>query len=321
MSTSAATSIDLKSIDLHLLSCFDALIAEQSVTRAAVRMELSQPAMSHALARMRVLFHDELLVRTSRGMSPTPRARELHQLVQQVLQAFSVVLAEAREFDPASGSARLTLAVTDYTCSMVLPQLASLVRREAPQMELIFVPSDRTRVQEWLEEGEVDLTIGYFVELPEGLHATELYSDSMCCIVSRTHGEIQGAIDLGSYAAKPHVYWGGAKSNLFTLEMMTDRALAELGIARKIQMRVPSAFGVAQVAASSDLLATVPRSGALDYQLTLGVQVLDLPFAVSRPNISLVWHERTHRNPAARWLREAIRRCGAWPRNDGTRPA
>lgn len=304
--------MDLRSVDLHLLACFDALMAEGSVTHAAVRMNLSQPAMSNALARLRDIFHDQLLVRTARGMVPTPRAIELHVLVRGTLQAFTSLMSDGSDFDAFASTSRIAVAVSDYTSSLLVPHLLPLMRQEAPGMEVTLVSPDQSRVRESLESGEVDLMIGYLVDLPEGLRAVELYRDAFACLVAANHPIAQGAMDLATYSAAAHVQRGTPTTNPFTLEVMVDRALEEQGLRRRVVLRTQTAFGLAQAVACSDLVGTMARTGARHCANIFGLQVLDLPFPVVTPTISMVWHERTHRQAPMRWFREAVRRCGAW---------
>jgi len=309
--------MDLKSVDLHLLACFDALMAEGSVTHAAVRMNLSQPAMSNALARLRDLFRDPLLVRTARGMVATPRAIELHVLVRNTLQAFAGLMSDGDDFDASASAARITVAVSDYTSSLFVPHLLPLLRREAPGIEVTFIAPDQSRVREGLESGDFDLMIGYFVDLSEGLRAVELSRDSFACIVAADHPVIGDSLDLEGYIAAAHVRRGTATTNPFTLEMMVDRALEERGVRRRIALRTPTAFGLAQAVACSDLVGSLAKTGARQYAKMFGIRVLDLPFEVATPTVAMVWNERTHRQAAVRWFREAVRRCGAWePRTD-----
>jgi len=309
--------MDLRSVDLHLLACFDALMAEGSVTHAAVRMNLSQPAMSNALARLRDLFRDPLLVRTARGMVATPRAIELHVLVRNTLQAFAALMSDGDDFDASASAARITVAVSDYTSSLFVPHLLPLLRREAPGIEVTLVAPDQSRVREGLESGDFDLMIGYLVDLSEGLRAVELYRDSFACIVAADHPVIGDSLDLAGYVAAAHVRRGTATTNPFTLEMMVDRALEERGVRRRVVLRTPTAFGLAQAVACSDLVGSLARTGARQYARTFGIRVLDLPFEIATPTITMAWHERTHRQAAVRWFREAVRRCGAWePRSD-----
>ena len=312
-----------RSIDLHLLACFDALITERSVTRAAERVGLTQPAMSNALGRMRELFGDALLVRTTKGMAPTPRALELQATVRPALLALTQAFEEPEAFDPGAARLAFTLAVTDYTSSIVVPQLVTALRREAPGIELIVVPPDRARVREWLENGDIDLTLGYYVDLAEGLRAIELFRDSMCCIAAARHPLVRGSIDLATYMAAGHAYWGGANAHLFTMEMVTDRALERLGLQRKVALRTSSAAVLAQTVAATDLIGTMARAGAEQYSRQFALQTLGVPFGLEASSVSMVWHERTHRSPGARWLREVIRRLDypVVPASDGSAKA
>jgi DNA-binding transcriptional LysR family regulator len=305
---------DLKGIDLHLLACFDALVSEGSVTRAAERMQLSQPAMSQTLNRLRELFRDPLLVRTGRGMVATPRALELRSVVRDTLRAFTQALSDGTEFDASTTKARLALAVTDYTVSILMPSLLPLLRREAPGLQLLLVTPDPSRVREWLENGDVDLMVGYLRELSEGLRAVELFRDQMCCLASGQHPSIHGNIDLDGFISCGHVCRGNASTSQFAVEEAIDLALERIGRHRQVMLRTPSAFGMAQAVAHSDLLGCMAHTGAPIYASILGLQVLALPFEVPPLAVSMVWHERTHRQPAAKWFRESIRRCNAWAR-------
>ena len=303
---------DLKGIDLHLLACLDALVSEGSVTRAAERMQLSQPAMSQTLNRLRDLFRDPLLVRTGRGMVATPRALELRGVVRDTLRAFTQALSDGSEFDAGTTQARLTLAVTDYTVSILMPHLLPLLRREAPGLQLVLVTPDHNRMREWLENGDVDLMMGYLRELSEGLRAVELYRDQMCCLASAQHPSIRGNIELDAFIASGHVCRGNASTSQFAVEEAIEQALERIGRHRRVMLRTQSAFGMAQAVAHSDLLGCMANIGAPVYANILGLQVLKLPFEVPPLSVSMVWHERTHRQPAAKWLRDAIRRCNAW---------
>ena len=245
--------MDLRSIDLHLLSCFDAFMAEGSVTHAATRMKLSQPEMSNVLARMRDIFRDPLLVRTARGMLATPRAMELHVPVRSTLQAFAKLISDGNDFDAAASAAHITVAVSDYTSWLLVPHLLPLLRREAPGMEVTFVSPDQGRVREALESGDYDLMIGYLVDLPAGLRTVELHRDSFACIVAADHPVIRDSLDLAGYAAAAHVRRGTAAANPFTLEVMIDRPSKSMarGVASCCSHRQRSAWCRSLLAATS----------------------------------------------------------------------
>jgi DNA-binding transcriptional LysR family regulator len=277
-------------------------------------MQLSQPAMSQTLNRLRELFRDPLLVRTGRGMVATPRALELRSVVRDTLRAFTQALSDGAEFDASTTKARLALAVTDYTVSILMPSLLPLLRREAPGLQLLLVTPDPSRVREWLENGDVDLMVGYLRELSEGLRAVELFRDQMCCLASAQHPRVRGTLDLDGFISSGHVCRGNASTSQFAVEEAIDLALERIGRHRQVMLRTPSAFGMAQAVAHSDLLGCMAHTGAPIYASILGLQVLALPFEVPPLAVSMVWHERTHRQPAAKWFREAIRRCNAWAR-------
>jgi DNA-binding transcriptional LysR family regulator len=295
-----------RNIDLHLLACLDALLTERQVTRAAERMNMTQPGMSNALARLRQKFQDELLVRTSHGMVPTERALELAASVKAALMHVDAALSHQSEFTPEKARFTYKIAISDYVSLLLMPALMNDLLKEAPAVKVTTSASDAKRLREWLEEGECQLSIGYYTDLADGMHSSELLTDEMCCIAREGHPSLRGHISLEQYIEQPHVLMVGG-SQAATFEVMADEALRALGLARRIVMRLPSLLVVPAVVAGSDMIATVPRRLARICRESLPLQVMELPVEVPTYRLLMVWHERTQHDGAQRWLRQKIR--------------
>lgn len=295
-------------LDLQLLACLDALISECSVTRAAERMGMSQPGMSNALARLRRLTNDELLVRTARGMVPTPRARELAESVQAGMRAFEDVIGDHGPFDPALAHGTVTVATADFPGMLVFPRVMQEIGARAPGLTLEMRLPDPLHIREWLSEGECDVAVGFFPALPDGLRSSLLFKESLACVAARDHPLVTDApLDAAAFARAGHVIFGSPFTPLSTLEAMLDQEFAHLGIRRRTGMRVSSVLLSPYVVAQSDLLATLPRVFARHFAELLPLRLVPTAFALPEIGISMVWHERTHRTGMHRWVRELIR--------------
>ncbi len=270
-------------------------------------MGMSQPGMSKALTRLRVVFNDPLLVRTNQGMVATPRGIELRLQIRTGMKHIREALADPGDFEPALAVSTLTVAATDYIGTSLVPPLMERLTREAPGVRLNMVPPDAPRLRELLENGVCDVSIGFFVEMADGLYATQLSKDGMACIARDPHPLIAGHLSLAVYCENRHVYLGASPLFNSTLEMMTDRALKSLGVSRDIGFSASSSTVLPEVVACTDLIATYPRQAALRYAKRLPLQVLDLPFPSYEYTVSMVWHGRSHRASLHRWFRQLIR--------------
>lgn len=294
-------------IDLHLLTCLEALLAEGSVTRAAQKMGMSQPGMSNALARLRQLTSDALLVRTSQGMQLTPRAHELAVSVRKGLSAMEEIFADRRPFDPAQARGTVTIAAADSVSIMLVPKLMRLVGECAPGIAVDMRLPDPAHVHEWLRDGECDLAVGYFPHLADGLRSTSLFSQSLSCLVRSGHPQLGPGMTLQDYAAARHVVFGSPFAPMSTMEASLDEALARIGLRRQQAMRVSSVLLTPYVVAQTLLVATLPTWLARHYAQMLPIQLLPLPFEPPDIDSRMVWHERTHQVGLHQWIREQIR--------------
>lgn len=297
-----------RNVDLHLLECLDTLMTERQVTRAAERMGMSQSAMSNALGRLRVLFNDPLLVRTSRGMIPTSRALELVEGVRTGLRHIDDALTRSAPFDPAVADLTVRIMTTDYAAEMLMPAFLGSASTLAPNFRVEVRNMDPSRVREELEEGSSHLVIGYFRDLPQDFYSSVILTDKIVCLARSRHPSLGRGIDLAEYARLAHACFAGfSHAGLSTIEKVTDAALADFGLKRRVVFQAGSVSVLLSVVAETDLIATVPLGSVQHATKGYRLKVAPLPFAVPSAEIALIWHERTHRDAAHGWFRNAIR--------------
>ncbi|MFM2342426.1 MAG: hypothetical protein RLZZ592_2079 [Pseudomonadota bacterium] len=291
---------DLKTLDLNLLKTFDALMDERSVTRAAARLALTQPAVSGMLVRLREAFGDPLFVRSSRGVVPTARAEALAPAVRQVLLEVAAML-QPLSFDPATAELTLTVAATDYALRVVVLPWLAVLRAQAPGLCVAVQPVDDLHVAAQLERGEVDLALTTPEAAPPSVHARPLFDERYVCVARAGHPAMAaGALTLDAFCALDQalVSYGGSP-----FEGVTDRALAALGRQRRVVASVGSFLMLPELLRRTDLIALAPA------RLIEGERDLvscALPLAVPGFTKLAVWHERRHRDAGQRWARERL---------------
>lgn len=293
--------VHLGGIDLNLLVAFDALLAERSVTRAARRIGLTQPAMSHALGRLRDLLDDPILVRSGSGMMATARAEALEEPIRRALREIDDALRTGPTFDPKTSTRTFTLAIGDYGELIVLPPLLARLAREAPGIDLrvLPIPEDYGRL---VEDGTVDLVVNPIAaQLPAGLVKQKLFDETFVCLVRKGHRAAR-KLDLSTFVALPHALIAPrGRAGGFV-----DDALAQKGLTRRIALTVPHFLVAPLVVASSDLILTVPERVARTFVGMAPLQILEPPLPLRGFSTYQVWHERRRTDPAHAWLRSLI---------------
>jgi DNA-binding transcriptional LysR family regulator len=293
--------MDIRTVDLNLLVALDALLAERNVTRAAARLKLSQSAMSAALARLRTLFGDPLLLRTSGGMLPTSKGQELVAPVRLVLAEIDRLVQQPGTFDPSGAERTFTIAASDYVEFAILPRLVDFLEARAPRARLAVRPMDFGAVGRSLEAGEVDLGILGAGFAPPSLRSRPLFVERFVCVARKGHARVGERLTLDQYCALDHVLVspsGGAFS------APADDALAAIGRTRHVRLSVPHFLLVPEILRRSDLIAVLPERLARGYGDRF--RIFDLPFELAPFSVVAVWHERTHRDPALAWLRQSL---------------
>lgn len=308
-----------KHLDIYLLRCLRAFVEEAHVTKAAERMGSTQPAMSAVLRRLRDIFNDPLLVRTEKGMVPTPRARELADSLGIAIDLIDRALAADQPFDPATAQMPFELAASESVSFMLMPRLIATVRERAPGVQLRVRIPDLHRARQSLEEGETDLLLSFTRTAPEGLRSSALWGQQLTVIAARSH-TVEENLDLEDFLRWPHAAHmlgrGGS-----SIETAIDAALAALKRQRKIGVWLPSAISVPAVVARTDFLATIPAYVAHDFAPLLQLRILPVPVPLDDVRVGMYWHDRMHQNPPHKWLRQTVREVAGELGNRHSPPA
>jgi DNA-binding transcriptional LysR family regulator len=299
--------MNLASIDLNLLVAFEALIEERHVTRAGQRIGLAQPSMSSALMRLRVLFEDELFIRTASGMQPTARALALAGPVGDALNQIRGVLAREPGFDPAVVRHRFTIAVTDYGDLVVVPPLVTALRQEAPGVDLTVRPIVKVSESlEALEHGEIDVLIGgHLPDSPRTIRRV-LFEERFACIQAAGAAPSDTSLSADDYVRRPHVLFSSAGGD--GAPGAVDKILAQTGLHRRVAMTLPHVTAVPFAVAGTDLIATMAERIARQFAKIVGISIVRLPYDVLPFAIDLVYVRRAQTSPATQWLIDVVSR-------------
>jgi DNA-binding transcriptional LysR family regulator len=293
---------NLRSIDLNLLVVLDVLLVERHVSRTALRLHMSQPAVSHALARLRSLLDDPLFTRQGGGLAPTIRAMELSKPLAEALAQIRTVLGPD-SFDPGRTRHTFRLAMSDYGAEIVLPKLLRDLRRSAPHIDLAVTQLSREGMLAGVMDGDIDLGLGVFPILPEQIHSELLLNDEYACLVDRaTLLPSTQSIDLESYLARPHALvavHGEASTEI-------DEAIHAAGQARRVALIIPHWSVAPKTIAGTDLILTVARTSLKSSLQDNRLIVLPPPIPLPAIPFSQISHKRRRSDPALRWLREMI---------------
>lgn len=317
-------------LDVSALRCFALLMEERSVTRAADRMGLTQSALSHALARLRVRFADPLFVRGAEGMLPTPRAIEIHEDALPVLAGLDRIDARRQGFTPHRERSRFVVTVTDYFERLLAPPLLARLQQAAPGVCVEWRAPDPASARGWLERGEVDLRLGWVHAPWPGLRFSKLFDDRLVCLARTDHPAVGRSLRIADFFELAHVRPaiavapGGSQGNAATLTLeqylgisgsrqpasVPSSAASSWQAHRSRSIRVvmlgQSFLTMPYLVAGSDAIATVPAltlHGALEH---LPVRVLEPPLRLPVLQGALYWHERTNADPRQRWFRGLV---------------
>jgi DNA-binding transcriptional LysR family regulator len=287
--------------DLNLLVVFDAVMQERSVTRAGNRLGLSQPALSHALARLRHMLKDELFVRTPKGMMPTPRAEQLALPIRQALDELQHSL-EPTQFDPSKTIRTFQVAVDNYAAIVLVGQIASRILKIAPGVTLEFCPSGTLNVADLLDRGEIDLAIGTFPEQGERFSRLLLLRDDFVVVLRKNHpATIEGKLSIEKFAALSHLEISSARDPADFI----DQALASRKLRRRIGLRAPFLSAV-RILLASDMVSIFRRRVAEELVRYRALVICALPHSSPTMETAMIWHRRLDHQPAHRWLRELV---------------
>lgn len=299
-------------IDLNLLEYLDVLLRERNVTRAASHLGLSQPAMSNGLRRLRLLFGDPLLVRTSEGMTPTERANELQPIIRDVLATIDKAVQPQTAFDAKTAERVFRIMASDYAESTIFPDILLRLREEAPGITLdIMTPSDVSFLD--VEQGKVDMVINRFDSIPQSFHEKLIWKDSFACLFSADN-PIRDNFNLQSYLQAQHVWVSktgmgvGVGINPDDVQRLgwVDEALTKLGEKRHITVFTRHYQAAMVLAEQKDLIVTLPTKAARLQQENPRVIVREPPFEIPSIDLKMAWSPLLQNNPGHQWMRRLI---------------
>jgi DNA-binding transcriptional LysR family regulator len=297
--------VNVSRVDLNLFVVLDAIYTEGGITRASERLNLTQPAISHALARLRELVDDPLFVREGHAMVPTPAAHALIGPVRRALKEIEGSLNQLKQFEPATSTRAFRIGMRHIVESAALPALVQRVRAQAPHVQIVSAHHDRDALHGALATGELDAVIDVLLPRVQHVSYQLLAGGRMVVAVRAGHPRVGDTLDLATYLEMEHVMTSSRRSG----PGLEDLALQRLGRERRVAVRCQHHWTACQLVASSDLLLTMPERYAGIANAALGNRLLPFPLATPANDLYLYWHANADAEPGNRWLREQIRSC------------
>jgi DNA-binding transcriptional LysR family regulator len=296
---------DYSEPDLHHLRVLEVLLREHSLTRAARELDVTQPALSKTLARLRRYFDDPLFVRVALRMEPTPKALQLQAPVRAILDQMRSLRSEHVSFDPRISHRTFTFCVVDAGLIKLLPPLVDRLMADAPNVRLHVLQLEAAHLEPWLESGKLDFAMGSFPSLTKGIRRQPLWAERYVSVVRRGHPRISSDPTLRAFAAEKHVLVSIAGSG--HAHQIMEREL-EAAIPREnVICRIPMFIGAAVLAKHTDAVATLPLSIATVLAEDLDLQIIRPPIRLPKIDIFQYWHDRFHRDPGNQWTRSVFK--------------
>ena len=288
------------SLDLNLFRVFEAIYAEGSLTGASRVLQKTQPALSYSLARLREHFQDELFIRQGRKLAPTPKARQMIAEVRASLARLQQLGPQPAALEPKTARRHFRLGLRDVLEATMLPELAAMLRQEAPRLSLAAVQVPRREMAPMLADGQLDLAVDVRLNLPPSIRFAPLFTDALVVVSSVDRPSPD---DLDAYLAGPHLLVSSRQEG----PGVEDFGLRRLGVEREISLRCQHYFAGCRAVAQTDLLLTMP----VTYARTLldqvpGLRIQPLPVELPPVDVQLYWHQGQEHDPANRWLRERV---------------
>ena len=291
----------MSKLDLEWLSVFDQVYKTASVSNAAERLGMAQAAVSTALNKLRIHFDDRLFARTAQGMQPTPFAQKIHPALAEVLVQLEKAQGSRTTFDPARAQQRFRVCVTDISEVVLLPGLLNHLRKVAPgvriETEMISTQTGRR-----LEDGEVDLAIGFMPQLDAGFFQQKLFAQNFVCLVAKNHPRIGARMTVKGFSGEAHA----TITSSGTGHAIVEKTLARLGIERNVAVQLTNFLGVARIVAQTELVVIVPRILGTILAEQEPVKLVEPPFTLPAYAVKQHWHERFHADAGNVWLRQTF---------------
>lgn len=292
----------LSEVDLDLLLVLDAIYSEGGVTRAGKRLNLTQPAVSHALNRLREMFDDPLFVREGRGLAPTPLTRGLIQPLRRALRNLETVLNEPQRFDPAASQRQFTVATRDVSEATMLYGLLPRLDASAPAVDLSTTYVDRREVESELASGGVDAAFDVMLSLSDEIRRLKIASERIVVVVRDGHPLTRRPATLAEYLKHDHILVSSRRTG----PGIHDIELNRHGRQRRIRVRCQQYFSACRVVSKTDLVLTMTGHYANVLSQQLGLRILPFPLEIAPLDLYLYWHANVDADPANRWLREQL---------------
>jgi len=294
--------MDLEDIDLNLLVVFNQLLIERRVSRVAEKLGVSQPAVSNSLSKLRKLLGDELFLRTSQGMVPTPFADQMAESVTYALGMIHSALNQRISFDPLTCARSFTIGMTDIGEIVFLPALLERLARDAPAVTLSTVRNAAVNLKDEMEAGKVDLAIGLLPQLKAGFFQRRLFRQRYVCVFRQGHKLDKKRITLDEFSKAEHV----VVVSPGTGHGKVDELLQRSGVQRRVRLTVPHFVAVGHILSTTDLVATVPERLAEKIAAPFALRHVSHPASLPEVAINLFWHAKFHKDPANQWLRSVL---------------
>jgi LysR family transcriptional activator of mexEF-oprN operon len=296
---------NLRSFDLNLFLAFDAIMVERNVTRAAKRLRVRQPAMSHSLSMLRMMLQDELFVRRGQIMEPTPYALHLAAPVRRVLAQAQEAITFRTKFDELLEQRIFRVAFSASLAAIMLPDLFVDIRDSAPGVRLAVREADQETIVNMLKDGHSEIGVGYFESANAWIRQETLFQERYVCCFNNKLLPIGPEIDQKTYFELPHVTVSTTDGQLGNLE----RSFTKIGTSPNVTLSVSHFFPAASIAARTPVLTTLPASIAAKYAAILGLTFSPLPFDIDALPVSIVWHSRMDGDGSVDWLRTKIKKA------------
>lgn len=295
-------TMNIKTLDLNLLLVFNALMETRSVSKGAKLLNLSQPAMSHALSRLRVSLSDELFVRTPKGMIPTPKSEKIKDFIAQGLGVIEMGLFEGAEFNPDQSERNFTITSSDCECMTFIPYLVSNIIKNSPNISLTFRPPTIESFISDLDSSKVDLALGVGVQPRANLVIENIYSEDYICLTRKDNPLVKNEVSLKEYLSFEHILIDplGARKGI------VDSSLEKIGVKRNIRVSIPQFALTPWIFLNNDLIVTIPKTLGEEFLKILPVKSFAPPVEIKTLEGQMIWHKRNTNDPAHTWLRKKV---------------
>ena len=295
----------LSQVDLNLFVVLEAIYREGNLTRAGRQLKLTQPAMSHALKRLRELLKDPLFIREGANMVPTPFSRNMINEVRQALQILEVNLYEDRNFDPAHTRRNFQIGFWELMESTILPSLVKVMAKAAPEISITTLRVKRREIEKELASGTLDLALDIPITMSDSIRQKPLFSDRVVVMARAGHPAIARELDLDTYLRQDHILVSSRRLG----PSLVDAELNRKGRKRRIVVRCQHYFAACRVVSETDMLLTIPEHYAQMLNAGFNNRLYPFPLkSLQQLEIHMYWHESAENDPPNRWLREQIKK-------------